>query len=261
MAQYVLDNAARETEGRFAALASTYDPVTFDALSHTGVRDGWRCLEVGGGGGSVADWLSREVGHDGSVVVTDIDPQWMVEVERRSNVHVLRHDVVDDPLPEGEFDLVHARLLLLHLPARERVLRRLAGCLRPGGWLVIEDFDCDWCPVLSAPDPASAELFALVHRTMLGLLRQGGADLRWGRRIHGVMAACGLRVVSTTTYARAWPGGSAGIDLHRVNAHQLARRLLVAGIRQDQLDAFDALLADPAFVVNSSPMITTVGRR
>src|SRR5687767_1519985 len=118
MTQYVLDNAARETEGRFAALASTYDPVTFDALSHTGVRDGWRCLEVGGGGGSVADWLSREVGQDGSVVVTDIDPQWMVGAERRPNVTVLRHDIVDDPLPEGEFDLVHARLLLLHLPER-----------------------------------------------------------------------------------------------------------------------------------------------
>lgn len=261
MAQYVLDNAASETGGRFAALASTYDPVTFDALSHTGVRNGWRCLEVGGGGGSVADWLSHRVGDDGSVLVTDIDPQWLTTTERRPNVHVLRHDVVNDPLPVGEFNLVHARLVLLHLPERERVLHRLAGCLRPGGWLVVEDFDCDWCPVMAAPDPASAVLFAMVHKTLLGLLRQGGADLLWARRIHGVMAASGLRVVSTTTYARAWPGGSEGIDLHRVNVHQLADRLVAAGVRRSQLDAFDELLANPAFVVSSYPMITTIGRR
>ncbi len=46
-----------------------------------------------------------------------------------------------DDLPTAQFDLIHARLVLIHIPAREAVLERLVTALRPGGWLVIEDFD------------------------------------------------------------------------------------------------------------------------
>lgn len=55
------------------------------------------------------------------------------------------HDIVKDPLPAHSFDLIHARLVLAHLPARDQVLPRLVASLRPGGWLVVEDFD-SWLP-------------------------------------------------------------------------------------------------------------------
>ncbi|MCC9306182.1 class I SAM-dependent methyltransferase [Kitasatospora sp. RB6PN24] len=40
-------------------------------------------------------------------------------LRQRENVRVWRHDITCDPLPEGEFDLVHVRLVLLHLPQCE----------------------------------------------------------------------------------------------------------------------------------------------
>jgi 2-polyprenyl-3-methyl-5-hydroxy-6-metoxy-1,4-benzoquinol methylase len=43
-------------------------------------------------------------------------------------------------LPAGRYDLIHARLVLSHLPQRRDVLARLVQALRPGGWLVVEDF-------------------------------------------------------------------------------------------------------------------------
>jgi trans-aconitate methyltransferase len=59
------------------------------------------------------------------------------------------HNIVTDPLPEASFDLIHARLVLVHLPEREKVLARLMAALKPGGWLVDEEFDSSM-----SPDPA-----------------------------------------------------------------------------------------------------------
>ena len=62
-----------------------------------------------------------------------------------------RHDIVADPPPSERFDLIHARLLLEHLPDRNAVLDRLVDVLRPGGWLLIEGYD--WTAY--GADPAS----------------------------------------------------------------------------------------------------------
>ncbi len=58
--------------------------------------------------------------------------------------------------PPGAFDLVHARLMLVHVADRAEALRRMAGALRPGGWLLLEDADPALqpllCPDESGPD-------------------------------------------------------------------------------------------------------------
>src|SRR6266516_3180461 len=112
------------------------DPITTGRLTSTGVGPGWRCLEVGAGGGSVAGWLAARVGGGvgppGHVLATDINP---AQLRPGPGLEVARHDIVRDPLPDAAYDLVHARLVLQHLPERQAVLARLARTLRPGGWL------------------------------------------------------------------------------------------------------------------------------
>src|ERR1700689_4603580 len=56
---YLLDNARRETSKRFDALSVLYDGDTIRHLENRRVSEGWSCLEVGGGGGSIAAWLVR----------------------------------------------------------------------------------------------------------------------------------------------------------------------------------------------------------
>lgn len=84
-------------------------------------------------------WLAEQVGPSGRVVASDIDTSWMpadgVAFE------VLRHDIGIDGPPAGGFDLVHARLLLTHVPARAAALATMVRALRPGGWLLLEDAD------------------------------------------------------------------------------------------------------------------------
>jgi ubiquinone/menaquinone biosynthesis C-methylase UbiE len=260
VSEYLFDNTAAQAQGRFSALETCYDHVTRKNLSRLGVGPGWNCLEVGGGGGSLGTWLADTVGPTGRVLLTDIAPQ-VTPGRERPNLEVRRHDVVNDELPEGAFDLIHSRLVLLHLPERQQVLERLVAALKPGGWLVLEEFDCEWTPVLDAPHPDAEDLFAKVHGAVLRLLSEAGADIGWGRRVQAAMTRSGLAEVTSTTFAESWSGGGAGTSLHRVNTEQVQDQLLAAGITSDSLHEFWALLDDPAFVVNSYPLITARGRR
>jgi SAM-dependent methyltransferase len=98
---YLLDNRQEEAGDRFTALAALYDPVTIRHFDILGVAEGWRCLEVGAGGGSVVRHLSERVGATGRVLATDIEPRFLDPLAELENVDVARHDVVVDPLPEA----------------------------------------------------------------------------------------------------------------------------------------------------------------
>lgn len=193
MTKYLFDNAHDSAIDRFTALEQRYDPVTTARLDEIGTPWGGRCLEIGGGGGSIARWLAERVGPDGSVLVTDIDTS-RIDVAGCPwpNVEVRSHDIVHDALPEGEFDLVHARLVLIHIPERQAVLRRILRALRPGGCLVLDEFDCTWSHVLAAPDTGAAALVDKIVDAVHRVLERGGMDLAWGRNAYGAMAAAGF---------------------------------------------------------------------
>ena len=77
MASYSLSNAWESARRRLALLEQHLDPITHRRLFGLGLGKAWHCLEVGGGGGSVARWLCAQVGADGRVVGTDIDPRFL----------------------------------------------------------------------------------------------------------------------------------------------------------------------------------------
>jgi SAM-dependent methyltransferase len=54
---------------------------------------------------------------------------------------VVCRDIVADGVPGGPYDLIHTRMLLMHLPARDKLLKELVSALRPGGWLLAEELD------------------------------------------------------------------------------------------------------------------------
>jgi SAM-dependent methyltransferase len=175
---YIFDQAWHLERERLRALEDLHDEATFGRLAALGVGAGWRCLEVGGGAGSVARWLADRVGDTGHVLATDLDPRFM-ETDARGNLEVRRHDLLADPLAEGTYDLVHARAVLEHLPARELALARLVAATRPGGWVVIEDTFFGGAMVeaiVATTVPANErELFARVYRGLATLFAGRGA--------------------------------------------------------------------------------------
>ena len=179
---YIVDPEWGNERERLRLLAHMCDPWTRDRLNSLGVANGWRCLEVGAGNGSIAAWLGQRVGPDGRVVATDIDLRFIDGLDE-PNVEILRHDVAVEDFPEASFDLIHARALLLHLPERRTVLRRMASWLAPGGWLLIEDTDSL---------PARSSRHSLWRLFWEGCRRVSAMDIDFGRELAAEFADAGL---------------------------------------------------------------------
>ena len=177
---YVFDNAHGKTRERFPALSDLYDNETIRCLRSVGVAPGWHCLEVAAGGGTIAQWLAGQVGVSGRVLATDLDTRFLESLAVPA-LEVRRHDIARDPLPNLAFDLVHARLILVHLPERELALAKMVSALKPGGWLVCEEFDSQSMPADPVLCPGERALKAQAALQRVMALR--GANTRYGREL------------------------------------------------------------------------------
>jgi ubiquinone/menaquinone biosynthesis C-methylase UbiE len=200
MSDYLLENRKPGAAERFAALSSLFDPVTLRQFDACGMAPGWRCWEVGAGGSALVRAVAERVGRAGHVLATDIDDTWAQGATSR-NVDVCRHDVARDPPPDDSFDLVHARLVLVHVPERERAFRNMIAALRPGGWVVVEDADPELQP-LSCIDVCGPEqeLANRIRRGFRTLLSSRGVDLAFGRKLPRMFRAAGLAEVAAEAY-------------------------------------------------------------
>jgi hypothetical protein len=256
--EYLLDNRQAQAGQRFNALAELFNPSTFRHMEALGVGSGWRVWEVGAGGSSVPSWLAEQVGPDGRVLATDIDTAWM---ECASGYEVRRHDVGLEPPPVGPFDLVHARLLLVHVPRRDRALAAMASALCVGGWLMVEEADPALQPLVCPDVTGPAQ--QLANRLKDGfrqLLRQRGVDLGYGRTLPRRLRAEGLVEVTADAYFPMT--GSAGWELERATVEQIRDQLVGGGIATvGEIDEHLANVRAGKLDLATSPMITASGRR
>lgn len=255
---YVFDDDRVLSREQHRCLATAYDPFTLERLAATGVTSGWRCLEVGSGGGSVARWLAARVAPDGEVVATDITPD---HIAPRPGLVVVAHDVTADPLPEAAFDLVIARLVLRHLPQRLEVLDTLVRSLAPGGWLQVDEFDTSYAPPLLAPDDGAAELYRTFLRAKDAVMRDAGVAPQWGRCVPAAMRDAGLVDIDAQPRIESWHVASAGLGMQLHLTYQLREKLIAAGLTEEQLREVRALMRDPSFRAASSVMYSVQGRR
>ena len=257
---YLLDNADPRAERRFDALGDLFDARTIEYLTALGVTRGWSCWEVGAGGGSIAQWLAGAVAPTGSVLATDLDLR-RLSATAVPGLTATRHDLVHDEIPTDAYDLVHARLLLVHLPERERVLDSLVGSLRPGGWVVIEDFDNMFLDIGTAATPEQA----VVRKVALAfkrLLHDRGADLAYARRLPDLLRARGLRDVAGEGRIVFGTGGSAAARLAAANYSQVAKEMIGQSLcTSSELRSALELLEDPGFGVATHLLISAWGRR
>ncbi len=256
---YLLENRASAAGDRFGALSALFDPVTARHADAIGIAPGWRCWEAGAGGLAVPALLASRVGPTGSVLATDIDVRWMADPP--PGVEVRTHDVARDEPPRHGFDLVHARLVLTHVPARDDALRRMAAALRPGGWLLVEDFDVDLQP-LACLDPRDPEhhLAGRVRAGFVELLAQRGVDMRFGRTLPRSLRAMGLTdVAADAFFPVASPAASA---LERANVEQVRDGLIGQGhATAEEIGAYLGAVAAGRVDVATPPLVSAWGRR
>jgi len=261
---YVFDQAWQKERDRLGALESLFDPSSRRLVSDLGVGPGWRCLEVGCGAGSIARWLADAVGGDGHVLATDLDTRFLAG-HGRANLEVRTHNAVTDPLDEAGFDLIHARTVLIHLPDRQEVLKRLVAALRPGGWLLIEDVDFGGptagtlAQYVTAPPPAP-EAAERIYRGLAALFTAVGADPCYGSRLTGTLADAGLAGVGAEVHTPLVRGGTE--QWTRGTVEQLAPRLVGSGFATEaDIELFMAFTADPGTFYVAPLMISAWGQR
>ncbi len=254
MESYSLPHDLEGEPDRLGLMSQMLDPHLFFRLSQVGVQEGWRCLEVGAGNGSVSRWLSETVGRTGAVTVSDLDVD-LLQGEWPPNVEVQRLDVTGDDLG-GDYDLVVARALLHHLPGRSEVVARLAAAVRPGGWLVLEEPDFH---AVLATDNGTLRTF---WEGWLAWARAQDIDYFVGRRIAPRLVSLGMTEVGAWGETILYQGGSLTARYLRATMSELREPLLAsgfisAGVWDDALSLFD----NPQFWTWQNCYVTTVGRR
>jgi trans-aconitate methyltransferase len=137
---YAFPHSAEDESRRLQLLEQRLDPLTKRRIQRLGVGKNARCLEIGGGRGSITRWLSDVVGPAGRVIATDLQTGLLSEIDA-SNVEVIRHDIRTDTFPSGSFDLIHTRAVLMHISPSVDLLHRIVTWLAPGGWVVLEEPD------------------------------------------------------------------------------------------------------------------------
>jgi SAM-dependent methyltransferase len=251
MARYGFE---REKPERLAGIEATWDPGTRALLESLGLRRGLRCLEVGAGGGSVAAWMAERVGPDGYVLATDLDVTH-VEPLASDVLEVRRHDLMADPLPEASFDLAHARSVVSWLGSGDAV-DRLVRSLRPGGRLLLEDFDWALGGAL-ADTPATAKAYDAI----LTVIESVGYDRHFGRTLLTRLEQAGLEDTDSEGRCYVLRGGSLGTAFDRFSLAGQRERLIGGGVSEADYEATQRYLADPANLVLTPVLYAAWGRK
>ena len=203
MNDYIFGGNQQEQELlRLRLIEKALDPVTISHLQATGIRKGWRCLEVGAGAGSVMQWMGSVIGDRGQVVAVDTNTN---HIRHLSAVpyQVVEGDFLGVSL-ESEFDLAHCRYVLIHNRRCQDMLNRLCAIVKPGGFLVLEEPDFTSAKLLNHVGDAAQQH---VNNAICRMFEQMGLDPAFGLGLPRKLAGEGLRILRADSRIHLNRGG------------------------------------------------------
>ncbi len=125
-------------------------------LAQTGLKKGQRALDVAGGTGDLAIQLSKQVGADGEVVMSDINAAMLEQGRRRlmdngvaGNVKFVEANAEDLPFEDNSFDCVTIAFGLRNVTHQDKALASMYRVLKPGGRLLVLEFSRPVMPGLN----------------------------------------------------------------------------------------------------------------
>lgn len=241
---------------RLRMLEAINDPATLRRLDEIGLDEGWRCLEVGAGGGSVARTMAQRVGATGRVVAADMDPRFLLDLEIE-NLDVVQHDITHGPVDPGHFDLAHCRAVLTHVHDLENAVGNMLESLRAGGTVFIEEPDygamepCD-------PDHPDTDLFLQYRDTFRsGAVMDGFA----GRNVFKTLQAAGCADLRSEGITAIVHGGSLRARYRRKTMENVRERAIEGMYTPDSFDRLLGLFDDPNFRYVDSLWVGVVAQR
>ena len=166
----------------------------FDLMN---IQPGDHVLDLGCGTGDDAREMAQQVGPNGWVIGLDNSDIMIAEARRRAEhtglaVDFRLGDAHHLEFATGTFEVCRAERLLMHVPEPHRVVAEMTRVLKPGGRVVIFDFDWD-AIVIAHPNK---ELTREIVLTVSDSIRNG----QIGRWLPGLIRAAGLVNISVTPH-------------------------------------------------------------
>jgi SAM-dependent methyltransferase len=179
--EYLLAGQPSELE-RLQLQSLIWEPSGRQLLAKIGDGSGGRALDVGCGALGWLRILGEWVGPAGQVVGTDIDESLLgaarsfLTAEGFSEVELVVDDLFDSKLEPQSFDLLHARYLIAPLGRGPEQVASHERLLRPGGSMVLEEWDLgSWH--FNPPAPAAERLIRLLSEIFATLGGEAGREL------------------------------------------------------------------------------------
>jgi len=177
---YLLASQPSELE-RLQLQSKFWEPSGRRLLGQIGDGRGLRVLDIGCGALGWLRILSEWVGPEGEVVGTDVDERLLGAALKSvqagtPNVELVVDDVFNSRLEPQSFDLVHARFIIAPLGRGSEVVATLRSLAKPGGWVVLEEWDLgSWH--FNPPAPAAERLIRLIDEIFSHLGGEAGREL------------------------------------------------------------------------------------
>lgn len=246
---YIMSQADDDRErSRLRQIETATDEFTVGHLAATGVGDGWHCLEVGAGTGSIAMWLGERVHPTGSVLATDLDVNRLAALP--DNIEVRRHDITCDAIESEAYDLVHCRFVLQHVPDPGAALQRMADAVVPGGWIVIEEGDFGLAEFSGAPESTRAS--RLAHDLFTRWRAAGVIDAYLGRRLPELVASLAFAHFSFDVFTATGGPGDPAYETVRQAWPDTRAGAAATGFVEDDLICLDKAFDNSTFIVGNT---------
>ena len=138
----------------------------------------------------------------------------------------------------------------------------MADAVRPGGWLLIEEFDYGSVLSTDVTNP-SAVLYTTTVRALFDFLRKGGVfDAFFGRRVRGLVEQFGFVDVGQEGWTCMCRGGEPMARFSSASLRAAAKPMIAAGLlTQEQHDKVQCLYFDPAFNYLGLTVFAAWGKR
>lgn len=236
---------AKDSErSRLLLQGEIHRPEAQALLARLHVPAGGRALDLGCGPLGVLDLLSAAVGPSGRALGIDNEPQMIAHArttiaERAlTNVELALGEASHTGLPTGSFDLAHERLVLINHPAPQDVVAEMARVTRPGGWIALQELDCE----LWRCEPRH-DAWDELHLAFIEAFTGAGLDPFVGRRLPALLRGAGLTDVSFDVHAYHWSPSHPYQTLLLHFTGILRERILEAGLlTADRLEGLEAEL-------------------
>jgi ubiquinone/menaquinone biosynthesis C-methylase UbiE len=250
-----LDNSGVDARRRLQAIEGMADHITLRRIEALGIQEGWRCLEVGCGSGSIARWMSYRVGPEGHVLAVDQNTRFVADIAG-PGLDVREQDITVVPFPESVFDFVHSRMVLQHLAQRERLVEQLIASLKPGGWLLLEEMETF---SLFQNDPGP---FLQVVEIMHAMGRAAGTAVNWARTLPGTFQRLGMLNVGAEGEMLYFRGGTPTAEYHRLTGElHMPYAEKMGLLTREQFGQYCVRLKDPAAWFYGPTIFGVWGRR